>query len=154
MTFGFGKWKIALVALLCSVVASCSAIYRNHGYVPSEDELSEIVVGLDTRGTVETIVGRPSAAGILDEGGWYYVRSQYRTFAYRKPQEIDRQVVAITFGDEDVVTNIERFGLEDGRVVALSRRVTDKNTQGIGFLRQAFGNLGRFNPADLLGGDG
>ncbi|KPQ14077.1 MAG: hypothetical protein HLUCCO18_16175, partial [Rhodobacteraceae bacterium HLUCCO18] len=49
-------------------------------------------------------------------------------------------------------SNVERFGLEDGNVVALSRRVTDSNVQGIGFLRQLLGNLGRINLDDLGGG--
>ncbi len=52
-----------------------------------------------------------------------------------------------------MVTNIERFGLERGQVVRLSRRVTTENTQGVGFLRQAFGNLGRINPGDLFDGN-
>ena len=56
----------------------------------------------------------------------------------------------MSFAENGQVTNIERFGLEDGRVVALNRRVTDSNTQGVGFLRQLFSNVGNLNPGSFL----
>ncbi|MDU8946083.1 outer membrane protein assembly factor BamE [Ovoidimarina sediminis] len=135
------------------VLTSCSATYRNHGYMPPEEDLQNVIVGVDTRDTVASAVGRPGVSGILDDSGWYYVRSRYRNFAWRAPEEIDREVLAISFDDTGVVTNIETFGLERGRVVRLSRRVTTPNTQGVGFLRQAFGNLGRITAGDFLGDD-
>jgi len=59
-------------------------------------------------------------------------------------------VVAISFNQAGVVENVERFGLEDGRVIVLSRRVTEANVKGISFLRQLFGSLGRLSAGDLL----
>lgn len=143
----------AIAGAVLIALAACSAIYRNHGYMPPEEDLEAILVGVDTRDTVASAVGRPGVSGILDASGWYYVRSRYRHFAYQAPEEIDREVLAITFDEQGVVRNIERFGLEQGRVVRLSRRVTTPNTQGVGFLRQAFGNLGRIDIGEALGGN-
>ena len=42
------------------------------------------------------------------------------------------------------------FGIEYGQVGALNRRVTDSNTQGVGFLRQLFSNFGNLNPGNFL----
>lgn len=138
------------IGILCLALGACAATYDNHGYAPSDEELSQIVVGVDTRDTVADLVGRPGTSGVLNEGGYYYVKSVRRNFAYRAPEEIDRQVVAISFDGNGVVTNVERFGLERGRMVALSRRVTDSNTQGISFIRQLLGNIGNFNPGEFL----
>ncbi len=132
---------IALIAIL--VLSSCTAQFRNHGYVPKDDELANIIVGSDTRETVATVIGNPTASGILDDSGWYYVESRFRHFAFQAPKEIERQVVAITFDGSGRVANIERFGLEDGRVITLSRRVTESSTVKVLFLRQLLGNLGR-----------
>ena len=140
----------ALLAVALLVLAGCAAQYRNHGYIPPEEELAQIEVGLDTRDSVAQLIGRPAATGVLDVSGWYYVQSRYRQFAYQAPEEIDRQVVAISFDDRGFVENVERFGLEDGRVVVLSRRVTDDNVKGITFLRQLFGNLGRIDATRLF----
>jgi hypothetical protein len=41
------------------------------------------------------------------------------------------------------VSNIERFGLEDGKVVPLARRITDTAVTDKSLLRQLFGNIGK-----------
>ncbi len=146
-------WRV-LLPLVLTFAVSCSAIYRNHGYVPAEDELAMLTVGEDTRDTVEVAVGRPSAAGLLNDDGWYYVQSRYRQFGPRAAQEVERQLVAISFDEGGTVTNIERFGLEDGRVVTLSRRVTDTNIKGANLIRQILSNFGRFRAGDFLRQEG
>lgn len=134
---------------LVAGLAAC-AIEDTHGYVPTEGDLSEIVVGLDTQTTVESIVGRPSSTGFLNQDGWYYVKSEFRRRGSANWNETERQVVAILFDERGVVANIESYGLEDGQIVTLSRRVTDSNTAGVGFLNQLFGNLGNFDPAQAF----
>lgn len=140
----------ALVAVTLSLGA-CTAQYRNHGYVPPADDLAKVVVGKDTRDSVAEKVGVPSAAGLLDDSGFYYVRSRKRSIGMFEPKEIERQVVAISFSPSGVVQNVERFGLERGRVVRLERRVTSSSTSNKTLIRQLLGNLGRFNPAGLGG---
>jgi len=146
--------RLAAMSLVLAFAVSCSAIYRNHGYVPAEDELALLSVGEDTRDSVEVAVGRPSAAGLLNDEGWYYVQSRYRQVGPRAAQEIERQLVAISFDEGGTVTNIERFGLEDGRVITLSRRVTDTNIKGANLIRQILGNFGRFRAGDFLPQEG
>jgi len=144
--------RLWLGAILCVVsVAACTAVYRDHGYVPTDLELEQVKVGVDTHETVAALVGRPSASGLLNDTGWYYVQSRWRNFGARAPKEIDRQVVAITFTPAGVVENVERFGLEDGQAVVLSRRVTDSNIKGVSFLRQLLGNIGNISASSLLG---
>ena len=118
--------------------------------MPSEEELQQIVPGVDTRGTVEDLVGVPSTSGTLNESGFYYIESEIRHFAWQRPEVVDREVVAITFDAAGVVENIERYGLEDGQVVPLARRITRSGDGGISFIRQLFGNIGGINAADLF----
>ena len=142
--------RVAMLGLMMVIIAACSPVYRNHGYVPNDDELSQIEVGKDTRETLAPLIGRPSAAAILNDEGWYYVQSRWKHSGARPPKEIDRQVVAITFDDKGVVENVERFGLEGGRVVALSRRVTTDNIKGISFLRQLLSGIGNFRGGEAV----
>lgn len=141
---------LSLAVFLSILLSGCVAQYRNHGYVPSDDELSQVVVGVDTKDTVADVVGVPGTEGVLDSSGWYYVRSQFRHMGALDPKEVDRQVVAISFDSTGTVSNIERFGLEQGRVVVLSRRVTEPNVKGITFIQQLFGNLGQISAEQLL----
>ncbi len=139
-----------LAVISLGAVAGCSATYKNHGYVPLDEDLAQIVPGVDSRATVDDVIGVPSTAGVLSGGDYYYVRSRVRHSGMFRPQVIDRQVLAISFDQQNVVANIERFDLRDGNVVALSRRVTDTSVQGKGFLRQMLGNIGNLNPADFF----
>lgn len=148
---GFGHLARALCAAVCLVsIAACTPIYRDHGYAPSDDDLAGIIVGVDTRETVADTVGTPSSSGVLRDTGYYYVSQRMRTMTYHEPQIIDRQIVAISFDGDGVVSNVERFALEDGNVVALSRRVTNSSIQGLGFLAQLFGNVGRLQIGENL----
>jgi outer membrane protein assembly factor BamE (lipoprotein component of BamABCDE complex) len=140
-----GAMMLALVAL-----AACSAQYRNHGYVPRDEDLAAVVVGESTQDTVARAVGRPSSTGLLTGGAWYYVGSRFRHYGPRLPEEIDRQVVAISFDEAGTVENVERFGLEDGQAVVLSRRVTDSNIKGLSFLRQLLGNVGNISAGQIF----
>ncbi|MEX5728472.1 outer membrane protein assembly factor BamE (lipoprotein component of BamABCDE complex) [Rhodovulum iodosum] len=146
-----GVVKLALAVALALGLSACSPIYRNHGYAPTESELSEIVVGIDSRDAVAELVGPPATSGMMRDDAWYYVASRWRTVAYRAPELIERQVVAVSFDDDGTVANIERYAMEDGRVIALNRRVTDDNVAGISFIRQLLGNIGNFDAGQFLG---
>ncbi|WP_212525642.1 outer membrane protein assembly factor BamE [Actibacterium sp. MT2.3-13A] len=142
--------KRVAAGLLAVAIAGCTPIYRNHGYAPSDAELQEIVVGVDTQATVGDVVGPPAASGVMRDEAWYYVSSRWRTRGALAPEILDRQLVAVSFDKDGVVRNIERFTLEDGRVIALNRRVTDDNIKGITFIRQLLGNIGNFTADQFI----
>ena len=144
---------VRAVALCCLLIlTACSATYRNHGYVPLEEDLENLVVGVDSRATVDDLIGAPSVSGVLSGGDYYYVRSRIRTYGMYRPEVVERQVLAISFNDDDTIANIERFSLADGQIVPLARRVTDSSVVSGGFLRQLLGNIGNLNPAGAFGG--
>jgi outer membrane protein assembly factor BamE (lipoprotein component of BamABCDE complex) len=142
--------KQCLILALVASVAACSPVYRNHGYVPTEQDLALIEVGTDTRETVGQKIGRPSTQGLLNDVGWFYVQSRYKHFGPRAPKEIERQVLAVTFNEAGTVENIARYGLEDGKVVEISRRVTETNVKGLTVIQQILGSFGQLQADDLL----
>ncbi len=146
------KAKNILTITVCTLVlVACSPTYKFHGYAPTEDELANVIVGADTRETVEEIIGKPSSSGVLEDGSWYYVSTKVEHKTYNAPKAIERQLVTISFNKSGVVENIERFGLEDGRVVALNRRVTDLPVKGPNALSQIIGNIGNLDLGQALG---
>lgn len=144
-------WRgVAVAAVLAVSLSACGPTYRNHGYVPVDRELAGIRPGVDTRESVEAAIGRPATSGVERADAWYYVQSRTRRLGPLAPRTIDRQLVAVSFAPGGTVENIERFGLERGRVVALSRRVTETSIRDFGLLQQILGNFGRINVADTL----
>lgn len=139
---------LAFVAVLG--LAACAPVYRNHGYVPPDEDLAQVVIGQTGMDQLEELIGRPSAQGLLTGAGWYYVGSRWRHYGALPPQEVDRQVVAISFAPNGTVSNIERFGQDRGRVVVLSRRVTEGSVTEISFITQLLRNLGNFQAGDII----
>ena len=131
-------------------LAACAPVYRNHGYIPPEMDLAQVVVGQTTADELPGLTGHPSAQGLLTGSGWYYVGSRWRHYAASEPREIGREVVAITFAPDGRVANVERFGMERGRVLVLSRRVTEGSVAEISLIRQLMSNLGNFQAGDLI----
>ena len=141
---------VALALAAPLALAACTATYRNHGYLPPEEDLAQVVAGQTTQDELEGLIGRPSAQGLLTGSAWYYVGSRWEYFGARQPREIRREVVAISFNEAGTVSNVERFGLERGRVIVLSQRVTDSGVTSLGLVRQLLGNVGRVSAGQLL----
>jgi len=133
-----GIWvRLVACVVAAALLGACARLSDSHGYVPDDSLLAEVKVGLDTKETVERLLGRPGTLGLVDERGWYYVHSDYERFLWRAPKEVHREVVAVSFNAK-------------GEVVVLSRRVTTGNTQGVGLLAQLLRNLGTFDAGSLL----
>lgn len=141
---------LILAFIVVTGLAACTPIYRNHGYVPTEMDLSQVVIGQTSIDELQGLIGQPSAQGLLTGSGWYYVGSRWRHYGAAEPEEVNRQVVAISFTPNCVVSNIERFGLDRGRIVLLSRRVTEGSVTEISLIGQLLGNIGNFQAGDII----
>ncbi|MEJ6391692.1 outer membrane protein assembly factor BamE [Gymnodinialimonas sp. 2305UL16-5] len=143
--------RLVFLVSVVLTLSACSATYTNHGFVPPEDELALVELGA-SRDEVAELVGRPGANGVLRDEAWFYTQYRVRNFTYNAPEVVERDIVAISFSEGGRVTNVERFGLEDGQVVQLSRRVTESSVRDLGFFRSILSNFGRINIGDTLGG--
>ena len=144
-----GLSLVLLGALI--LVSACTTLSRDFGYAPSESQLAEIVVGIDGKVRVEELVGSPLSESLRGTEVWYYTAYRQETFAFKEPVITERQIVAISFDQNETVRNIERFALQDGRVVTLTRRVTEDAVPSVGLIRQIFGNIGGFSAEQIVG---
>jgi len=143
------KTNTTLVGFCLFAAISCTSVYRNHGYTPSDAQLANLVVGVDTRATAEETLGVPTISD-TQTGRLYYISSRWLHYGMNPPKPISRNIVAVALDLGEVVTNVSRYGLKDGEIVALTRRVTDGGTEEISFLQQLLGNIGRFDANDIL----
>jgi outer membrane protein assembly factor BamE (lipoprotein component of BamABCDE complex) len=127
---------------LAALASGCSPTVRNHGYTPLPEELAELQVGLDTRFSVQSKIGRPGGTGIFTDNGWYYVSNKVERLTYHAPEVVDRKVVELLFDQNDVLASITEYGLEDGRVIDLETKTTPTYGRQLTILEQAFGNIG------------
>ncbi len=135
--------KIAIMALTASaLVAGCTPIRSAHGYNPDESLPSEIEPGEDTRSTVLARLGTPSTKSIFDENTWFYMSSLHENFAFFRPKVATRDVVAIRFGDDDVVDEVVQYGVDDGEVIQYAARETPTRGRELSLIEQLLGSAG------------
>jgi outer membrane protein assembly factor BamE (lipoprotein component of BamABCDE complex) len=140
-----------VIACAAALAAGCSPVVRNHGYAPPPEELADLRVGLDTRASVQSKIGRPAGTGVFTDNGWYYVSSRVEHLTYHAPEVTDRRVVAVLFDENDVLAAVNEYGLEDGRVVDLESQTTPTHGRQLTILEQAFGNIGVITEETLTG---
>lgn len=129
------------LALGSAALAGCAPTVQVHGYVPSPTDIAQVRPGADTMESVTEKLGRPSSSGLLRDSSWYYVQTTIENFTYNPPRVVDRTILAVDFDANGVVRDIGRYGLEDGRIVALTPRTTDTGGRTMGVLEQLFGNI-------------
>ena len=143
--------KNLAIAIILTGLVACGGQYRNHGYMPLPEDVDSLIVGVDTRDRILEVMGLPSTGGVLTDDALYYVRSRVHHRGYVRPNEVDRDVLVLSFDDRQVLINVERFGIEKGKLVRLEHRVTEAPSGDRGILEQIIGSIGGFQPTSVVG---
>ena len=135
------------------VLGACTATRDFHGFVPDQALATDVKPEVDTRSTVLARLGTPSTTSLFDQVGtaayapgkeklWVYMSSTRELLTFYYPKVVQREVVAIQFDDDDVVSDVLVYDIDDGRVLEYNSRVTPTRGRELGILEQLFGTLG------------
>ena len=150
MKLYFFRLKTILIVSILVLITGCSPTYRNHGYVPSVTELNQLKVGKSSKENVKNLFGSPSSIGLVQDDRWFYLYTRIKNFMYRSPEIVERQLVVVTFKSNGLLENIERFELQDQKVVVLSRRITESGIKGMSLIQQLLNSAGNYDPAQAF----
>jgi outer membrane protein assembly factor BamE (lipoprotein component of BamABCDE complex) len=126
------------------LLAACAGNIDHRGYLAKPGAFAQIHEGM-SKTEVQGILGSPSTTASVNLRGdsYYYISSTTNQTMFLKPREVDRQVIAIRFDQNDQVANFAQYGLEDGRIIDINTRETPAKGRELTFLQQVFGNLGK-----------
>jgi outer membrane protein assembly factor BamE (lipoprotein component of BamABCDE complex) len=133
--------RLALAGL-CAAITGCAATRDFHGYVPDQALPTDVQPAVDTRSTVLARLGTPSTSSIFDDKLWVYMSSTRELLTFYYPKVVQREIVAIQFDDDDVVSDVLVYDVNDGRTVSYNSRVTPTRGRELGILEQLFGTIG------------
>ena len=137
--------KSAFLALAASLAATaaCSPITSHQGFQTVDVHPGDVKVGTDTRSTVLTKLGSPTATSTFDKDVWFYM-SQFRTqTSFYDPKTTRRDVTAVVFDhDTEQVKSVDNFTLQDGRVIAYNTHETPTRGREMTVLEQLIGSIG------------
>lgn len=136
----------ALALALAAGAAACTPTRTSHGFISDSRASMDVQVGVDTKSTVLQRLGSPSTTAVFDTTAWYYVSSIQERFAFYDPDTVEREVLVVRFGADDVVTAVDRYGVERGRVIAYNEDSTPTRGRELGLVEQIFGNVGSTPP--------
>lgn len=140
------KFPLAIaLALAVAASAGCRATRDFHGYVPDQALPTDVEPTIDTRSTVLARLGSPSTTSAFDNSLWVYMSSTRENKAFFYPKVVAREIVAIQFDENDVVSDVLTYNLDDGRVIDYSSRETPTRGRELSILEQLFGSIGNVN---------
>ena len=76
--------------------------------------------------------------------------SKVLTNAVRASTPVDRQVLVLSFDDKGKLDNIQKFGIEKGKIVILDYHTTPSGLKNMSFLFRLFQNVGGPSAESLL----
>jgi outer membrane protein assembly factor BamE (lipoprotein component of BamABCDE complex) len=161
--------KTLLVLGAVSLLAACTPVTNNRGYLPDPDAEKKIAIGKDTKTSIQQAIGFPSTSATFEQAGdaWYYISSIERQIAFFNATVQSRAIFAVYFDKDGKVTDIKHYTLQDGHIVSFESRTTPAKGRELTFLQQLFnatpgvplggsngGGIGGGNPNPGGGGGG
>lgn len=145
---------LALSLVLGLPLGACSYIDSPpvlRGHRVTEEQLKELVPGVQGRADVQALLGSPTARSTFDDNNWYYISATSRARPMSKESISNQVVVVVEFDDAGKLRGVRELTEADQRPVTIVARETPVPGNERSLLQALFGNVGRFNP---LGGTG
>jgi len=130
--------KLYALLAACLILAGCTPVVSQRGYLEDLDAEAGVAVGTDTKTTIEKKLGDPSIQAAFSGDAWYYVSSVEKQVAFFNASTLSRHILAVYFDKDGKVADMRHYGLEDGHVVAFESRTTPTRGRELTFLQQLF----------------
>ena len=143
--------RLLISAAMAIAVAACSTNIAHRGYLAKPGAFAQVREGM-AKSEVEGILGSPSTTASVNYQGdsYYYISSTTEQKAFLSPTEVEREVIAIRFDQNDQVASLGQYGLEDGKVIDVNSRKTPTKGRELTILQQIFGNVGKPGPGGII----
>ena|SRR5579863_1359000 len=137
------KAVLLAFALGLSAAAACTPITSYQGFQVTDVRPADVKVGEDTRSSVLTKLGSPTATSTFDKNTWFYISQLRSQTSYYRPKTVSRNVVAIGFDpDTEQVKSVNTYTLADGRVISYNPHETPTRGREMTALEQLIGSIG------------
>ncbi len=136
--------KTAFIMLIIIGVSACTSVKGSRGYIPDEKMINAIRIDVDTKASVEGMLGNPTMKPTFDDNVWYYYSKRSESIAFFKEKVIEMNILAIGFDEENYVSKIKHYTVADNKVIDPVSKKTVTHGKDENFIVELFGNIGRF----------
>jgi outer membrane protein assembly factor BamE (lipoprotein component of BamABCDE complex) len=131
---------LVLLAGLAAALSGCGVQIDHHGHALSDMNTDLIRPGMSKQDVQDTL-GSPDTTSTIGGDTYYYISSTQKSYAFLKPWETNREVVAVYFNSQQKVDHMAHYGLKDGVIVDFSHDQTPARGKEMSILAQIFGNM-------------
>jgi len=115
------------------------------GIVLIKNNIKAIKVGESTKEHVLHELGSPTSESNFGPKTFYYINVKTEKIAFFDEKSIEQRVLAIRMNDNDMVTDITEYTLDDSNQVAFSEKKTEIKGNTLTPIEQILTNIGKFN---------
>jgi outer membrane protein assembly factor BamE (lipoprotein component of BamABCDE complex) len=141
-----------------TMLIGCVPVENQRGYVPDQQAVASIQVGMDNKESVSKKLGDPSTAATFGNDVWYYMSAHVEQNAFFAPHATERNILAVEFSKDGKVADMHKYTLADGRIVDFVSRETPTRGRELTLLQQIFnavpGQIGQATPQQNIPGGG
>jgi outer membrane protein assembly factor BamE (lipoprotein component of BamABCDE complex) len=137
---GLPMLLIVAPLVIAAPLAGCGAQIDRHGHVFTDVDVGQVQAGM-SKDQVKATLGSPDTTGTINGEAYYYIATTQKSYAFFKPWEIDRQVMAVYFDNHQTVQQVAHYGLKDGIVVNYAKDETPARGKDLSFIEQLFGGI-------------
>lgn len=137
--------KNSLVIILILLCAGCSKEYTHHGYNFEHNSFEAIKIGETSAAQVLTELGTPTTESTFGKKYLYYISNKVEKLAFFDPKIVEQKVLVIGLNQNDVVSEIQEFTLDDANHIMFSESKTQIRGNTLTPAEQILTNIGKFN---------
>ena len=145
------------LGLACAGLPACQYFQINRqtrGNLVDPIDYGQLIPGTSTRADVTSLIGSPTTHATFDDNTWIYIGMRTQPTIGGYPRIDRQQVLVLNFDNDGVLRGLRRETGKNAVRVAMDGNVTPSPGSQATFLQQVIGNVGRYNPAGLLGPSG
>lgn len=135
---------LIIATMVVMALGGCTSRKFVRGYMADEKMVSSIRAQVDTRDSVQQMLGSPSMAATFDNDNWYYYSKKSESLAFFKEDITELNIIAVRFDGEGYVTAVDNYTLDDHNNISPVGKTTQTHGRELSFIQELFGNIGRF----------
>lgn len=130
------------VGLSAATLSGCSMTEElTHGYVLDQQTLDLVPPG-SSKEQVLLSLGTPTVEGDYGAEAYYYIsQKKIKRAEFMKPRLVDQSILAVYFDEEETVTRLANYTLEDGKVFDTISRTTPTGGREETFLTRVLSSV-------------
>jgi len=145
---------LAPLALAAMGLGGCTTVRDHRGFFVDTALVDSVLPGVDNKASVERTLGRPTLASQFGDQDWYYIATDTKQLAFRRPQPTAQTILRVRFDAKGNVLGVDRAGMEKVARFNPDKDLTPTLGRKRTFLEDLFGNIGTVGAAGMGGGAG